>query len=91
MEEKATKNKNGVQVSLNPDTTPILYTDNISMTADEDGVVMNVTQRVGPTNQGRIVARIGMSRSHAKKFLEKLGELLLRSEGNLFTGSKIKN
>ena len=91
MDEKATKNKNGVQVSFNPDTTPILYTDNISMTANEDGVVMNVTQRMGSTNQGRIVTRIGMSRSHAKKFLEKLGELLLRSEGSLVTGKKLMN
>jgi len=77
-----------VRVSVNLDTTPILYTDNINMTANPDGVTFNVTQRLGPTNQARIVARIGMSREHAKKFVEKLGKLLLKSDGEIVTGGK---
>ena len=80
-----------IQLSVNPDTTPILYTDNINMTSNEDGVVFNVTQRIGPTNQARIVARIGMSKSHAKKLVEKLSELLLKSQGAIVTGNKIVN
>lgn len=83
--------KDNMQLSVNLDTTPILYTDNINITANDDGVVLNITQRLGPTNQSRIVSRIGMSRVHAKKFLEKLGELLLKSEGSLVTGKKILN
>lgn len=83
--------KNELQVSINLDSTPVLYTDNINMTVNPDGVVMDVMQRLGPTNQNRIVARIGMSREHAKKFLDKLGEMLLKSEGKAVSGKKIVN
>ena len=84
-------NPKKVQMSINFETTPIFYTDNINMTANADGVVLNVTQRLGPSNQARIVARVGMSREHAKKFVEKLGGLLLKSEGERVTGKKIVN
>ncbi len=85
------KKINNVQVSVNLDSTPVLYTDNINMTINPDGVVLDIMQRLGPTNQNRIVARIGMSREHAKKFLKKLGEMLLKSEGKAVTGKKIIN
>lgn len=85
------KQKNQVQVSVNLDTTPVLYTDNINMNVNPDGVVFNVMQRLGPTNQVRIVARIGLSREHAKKFVDKLGKLLLKSEGEIVTGKNILN
>lgn len=89
----ASKRKQGqqVQVSVNLDTTPVLYTDNINMTVNPDGVVLDVMQRLGPTNQVRIVSRVGMSREHAKKFVEKLGKLMLKSEGEIVTGKKIIN
>ncbi len=85
------KKSNPVQVSVNLDTTPVLFTDNINMTVNPDGVVLDVMQRLGPTDQVRIVARIGMSREHAKKFVNKLGELLLKSEGEMATGKRIVN
>lgn len=85
------KKTNEMQVSINLDSTPVLYTDNVNMTVNPDGVVMDVMQRLGPTNQNRIVARIGMSREHAKKFLEKLGEMLLKSQGEAVSGKKIVN
>ena len=72
-----------IQVSINLDTTPVLYTDNINMNINRDGVVLNVIQKLEPSNRARIVARIGMSREHAKKFVEKLGSLLLKSEGEV--------
>jgi hypothetical protein len=80
-----------MQVSVNLDTTPILFTDNINMTANPDGVTLDVMQRLGPSDQARIVARIGMSREHAKKVVEQLGKLLLKSEGEMVTGKKIVN
>ncbi|MCL4367385.1 hypothetical protein M1563_04435 [Patescibacteria group bacterium] len=70
-----------MQVSLNLDSTPILYTDSISMTANQLGVTLDVMQRVGTTNQVRVVARIGMSREHAERFVAELGKLLISSEG----------
>lgn len=80
-----------IQVSINLDTTPVLYTDNINMNINKDGVVLNVMQKLEPSPQARIVARIGMSREHAKKFVEKLGGLLLKSEGEVITGKRTVN
>jgi hypothetical protein len=91
MTEPINQKEQSVQVSVNLDTTPVLYTDNINMTINPDGVVLDIMQRLGPTNQIRIVSRVGMSREHAKKFVEKLGKLLLKSEGEIVTGKKIVN
>jgi hypothetical protein len=55
------------KVNLNPDTTPVLYTDNIYMTSHEFGIVVDFGQKIGPTNETKIVSRVGMSREHAKK------------------------
>lgn len=90
-EDKNKKPVNQQQVNLNLDTTPILYTDNIFMTTNPDGVVLDIAQRVGSTNQVRIVTRIGMSREHAKKFVNELGKLLAMSEGKIQTGKKDLN
>ncbi len=65
-----------IAVDINPEITPIFYTDNISMTANHDGLVLDVMQRIGNTNRARVVARIGMSRDHAKKFAQELSKLL---------------
>lgn len=84
-----TENKDhAVQINVNLDTTPILYTDNILLTTNEDGVVLDICQKLGPSNQIRIVSRIGMSRNHAKKFLKELGNLLALTEGQGQTGEK---
>lgn len=80
-----------LQININLDTTPILYTDNILLTTNEDGVVLDVGQKLGPSNQMRIVTRIGMSRNHAKKFLKELGNLLAMTEGQGETGRKKKS
>jgi hypothetical protein len=77
-----------MQININLDTTPILFTDNILMTTNEDGLVLDVAQKLGPSNQLRIVSRIGMSREHAKKFLKELGKLLAMTEGQKQTGEK---
>lgn len=78
-----------VSVNINLDTTPIYYTDNVFMTTNEDGVVIDVCQKLGKTNQMRIVSRIGMSRNHAKKFLKELSKLLAITEGKSDTGAKV--
>lgn len=75
-----------IEVSVNPDTTPVLYTDNIQMAANEDGVVLDVGQRLGASNQVRIVSRVGMSREHAKKLVKALNDLLDSSGGQVQTG-----
>lgn len=74
-------NEKKVAVNLNVETTPILYTDNIFMTTNEDGVILDVGQKILASDQVRIVSRIGMSRSHAKKFVAELGKILAMTEG----------
>jgi hypothetical protein len=82
------KKKQELAVNINLDTTPILYTDNVIITVNPDGVVLDVTQRLANTNQIRVVSRIGMSREHAKKFLTEFGKLLAITEGQAKTGEK---
>ena len=65
-------------VNINVDTTPILYTDRIFISINQFGVVFDITQKTG--NQTRIVARIGMSREHAKKITSELGKMLAVTE-----------
>ena len=83
------KKQEQMSINVNLDTTPIFYTDNIIMTMNEDGVVLDIGQKVGVSSQLRIVARIGMSRNHAKKFLHEFGKLLAMTEGKKQTGEKI--
>ena len=77
-----------ISINVNLDTTPVLFTDNVFMTTNEDGVVLDVAQKLGSTNQIRIVSRIGMSRSHAKKFVKELGKLIAMTEGSNQSGAK---
>ncbi len=81
----------GLAISINLDTTPILYTDNIFLNFNEDGLVLDICQKLGPSNQLRIVSRIGMSKAHAKKFANILGNLIVKSEGKMQTGKKVIN
>lgn len=75
-------------VNINLDNTPIYYTDSVYITANPDGVVFDVLQKLGNTNQARIVSRVGMSREHAKKFAAELSKLLVITEGHAKTGNK---
>lgn len=83
--------KQQLAVNINLDTTPILYTDNVLMATNPDGLVLDFGQRLSNTNQMRIVSRIGMSREHAKKFVAEMGKLLAMTEGQLQTGQGVKN
>lgn len=75
-------------INLNPQQTPILYTDMVFMNVNEDGVTFDVCQKVANTNQLQVISRIGMSREHAKKFVKKLSEILALTMGHSQTGEK---
>lgn len=75
-----------VSVNVNLDTTPIFYTDNVIITVNPDGIILDITQRLANTNQVRIVSRIGMSREHGKKFATEVSRLLALTEGSAKTG-----
>lgn len=83
--------KHQTTVEGNLDTPPILYTENIVISASEDGVVLNIGQKIVATRKLRVVSRVGMSRVHAKKFLKSMGSLLAMTEGDTQTGNKEKN
>jgi hypothetical protein len=75
-----------IAINLEPDVTPVLYTDNILMTVNEDGVVLDIGQKVGSTSSLQVVSRVGMSKTHARKLVNELGKLLLMAEGQIATG-----
>lgn len=77
-----------MQVNVNLDTTPILYTDNVLMTLNDDGLVLDIAQKLGPSPNVRIVSRIGMSRQHAEKLVQELGKLLAMTKGQKQTGDE---
>ena len=58
------------------------------MNANEDGVTLNVGQKIINTDQVKIVARVGMSRNHAKKFAAEISKLLAMTEGYSQSGEK---
>lgn len=89
--EENKKPGGGVNFNINPQHTPIYYTDNIFMGTSKFGVVLDVGQRIANTNQVQAVCRIGLSREHAKELVDKLAKLLAMTEGQAQTGKKAKN
>lgn len=70
--------KNAVMVM--PMDARIVYTDMMHVMINNFGVVLNFMQTAGPNNQPLAVARIGMSKEHAKSVLEVLQSTLQNSE-----------
>ncbi len=68
------KIQNGVVVL--PADARIVYTDIVHVMVNNYGVVMNFMQTGGPASQPLAVARVGMSREHAKSVLEVLQKTL---------------
>lgn len=65
----------GVQVNMNGNIS-ILYTDSVFVTTNQYGLVFDFAQSMGPTNQQNIVARMGMSKEHARALLRVLQKKL---------------
>lgn len=66
-------------VAVMPTDAQIVYTDMVHVMVNNYGVVMNFMQGAGPNNQPLAVARIGMSKEHAKSVLEVLQKTLKQS------------
>jgi transcriptional regulator with XRE-family HTH domain len=60
--------------------SPIVYTDSVDATVNDYGVVLDFMQGGGPTNQLNAVARVGMSKDHAKHLLNVLQNTLNQSD-----------
>lgn len=81
-------NKPGFNINVNLETTPILYTDNVFISVNDNGIVLDFSQQLASTNQARIVSRIGMSREHAKKFADQFEAMLKVAEGQAQSAEK---
>ncbi len=55
-----------------PDETPIVYTDMIQVMVNNYGVILQFLQGSGAGNNPLAVARVGMSKEHAKSIIEVL-------------------
>jgi transcriptional regulator with XRE-family HTH domain len=55
----------------------ILYSDNVEVSTDKKGVVVNFLQQSGQANQQIPIARIGMSHEQAKDLLQSLHQSLV--------------
>jgi hypothetical protein len=67
-------------VMVMPTDARIVYTDMVHVSANNYGVVMNFMQGTGINNQPLAVARVGMSKEHAKSIIELLQKTLEASE-----------
>lgn len=61
----------------------ILFTDVVDVVVNNYGVVMNFMQGAGPNRPAAPVARVGMSREHAKSVLKILQVTLNQTEKNV--------
>lgn len=81
-----------LQIGVDPMRTPVLYADAIIITSNENGLILDIAQRLGSTGQASIVSRVGLSKDHAKKLAEKLVEHIALREGRAVTGNiKVNN
>jgi hypothetical protein len=85
------KTDEGFNLNINAEKTPVLFSDHIQMTISENGIVLDVGQKILNTNQVMVVSRVGINREHAKRLLKSLGELLALTEGQVETVKKVKN
>ncbi len=60
---------------------PILYTDMVHVSANGFGVIINFLQGLAVDGKPSAIARVGMSREHAKSLIEVLEKTLRMSDG----------
>lgn len=88
MDEENKEGLGRMDININLDLTPILYTDNVFISVNQHGIVMDFSQHLASTNKIRIVTRVGMSRDHAKKFAEQIEAMLKVAEGQAQSSEK---
>lgn len=78
-------------IELDPTKTPILYSDNIRITSDKNGLVLDITQKVPSSNRAVVVARVGLSLDHAKRLTNALAIQLVKRKSITLRKSKVLN
>lgn len=66
--------------TIMPNDLRVIYTDMVHVMVNDFGVIMNFLQGGGPNNQPLAVARIGMSKEHARSVLDILSKSLEQSD-----------
>src|SRR5262249_16675613 len=67
----------------NTNEKPVLFTDIVDIVVNNFGVVMHFMQNGGAGGQPATVAKVGMSREHAKSVLQILQATLMQTEKGL--------
>ncbi len=62
------------------ETNKVLYTDMVHVSANSYGVIINFLQGLGGDGKPSAIARVGMSREHAKSIIEVLNRTLNMTE-----------
>lgn len=70
----------GESVQINPQEQKVLFSDTMFITVNDNGVVFDFGQKLGPTEQTFVVSRIGVSKTHAEKIHNLLGQQLNKSK-----------
>lgn len=68
-------NNAGIQINI-PNNLQVFYTDSVFVTVNAFGVILDFAQTMPGVKQQSVVARLGMSKDHAKAFLSVLGQQL---------------
>lgn len=77
-------------VMVMPTDARITYTDMVHVMANNYGVVLNFMQGAGPNNQPLAVARLGMSKEHAKSVIEVLQKTLAAADPKFLPAPKVE-
>ncbi|MBX4197160.1 helix-turn-helix domain-containing protein [Candidatus Saccharibacteria bacterium] len=73
---------NEAQSNIAAPDNRVLFTDIVDIVVNNYGVIMNFMQ-TGPANTNQSVARVGMSREHAKSIMQILQATIAQTERNI--------
>lgn len=77
-----------MEVKINPEKTPIMFSDAIFVVVSDNGVVFDFCQKVTQMNKFEVVSRIGVSQEHAIKIHKLLGEQLQKASNRKIEDEK---
>jgi transcriptional regulator with XRE-family HTH domain len=65
-----------LNININREKVPILYADTVYVMSNDNGLVLDVAQGVGPIPQQHVVSSIGMSKDQAKRMIQAMKDNL---------------
>jgi len=79
-DENNKENKQQVNFNIDPNKTPVYFTDGYLISSNEFAVTFSFAQAVNDGSQQNIVARVAMTLPQAKSFLATLNDHLEKFE-----------